>query len=113
MSESETKSTGRKLFELDKAIVRQDGIATTYPDEKLLELGKGLFPPKISTPADLGFIIRQSREKKSLSQQQLADLAGVGRRFLSELENGKQSLEFGKVIQVSNSLGIDLFAKHR
>lgn len=68
---------------------------------------------KILTPADLGLAIRQSRQSSRLSQQELADLAGVGRRFLSELENGKQSLEFGKVLSVATAAGIDLIAKRR
>lgn len=67
----------------------------------------------VLTPKHLGDLIRAARKAKNLSQQEMADLAGVGRRFLSELENGKPSLEFGKVITVANAIGIDLFAKRR
>lgn len=67
----------------------------------------------ISTPRDLGNLIRKVREANGVSQQQLADLAGVGRRFLSELENGKHSLEFGKVLSVASAAGIDLLANRR
>jgi y4mF family transcriptional regulator len=48
-----------------------------------------------------------------LSQQQFADLAGVGRRFISELENGKPTLELGLVLQVCKAAGIDVVAKRR
>ncbi|MBW8881094.1 MAG: helix-turn-helix transcriptional regulator [Asticcacaulis sp.] len=49
----------------------------------------------------------------SLSQQQLADMTGVGRRFISELESGKPTLEFGRVLKVCQSIGIDLAAIER
>ncbi len=52
----------------------------------------------IGSPADLGRLVRKVREGRGLSQQEFADLAGVGRRFLSELENGKPTLELGKVL---------------
>lgn len=39
----------------------------------------------IASPSDIGQLIRGARKRKGLSQQQFADLAGVGRRFVSEL----------------------------
>jgi y4mF family transcriptional regulator len=48
-----------------------------------------------------------------LTQQDLADAAGTGRRFISELETGKATLELGKVIQACSVLGVDLFATGR
>lgn len=68
---------------------------------------------QISTPADLGMMVREARTARNLTQQQFADLAGVGRRFLSECEKGKPRLEFGKVLQVAAAAGIDLVAKRR
>ena len=69
--------------------------------------------PIIASPADLGRLVRKVREGRRLSQQEFADLAGVGRRFLSELENGKPTLELGKVLKVVNAAGISLFARER
>lgn len=68
---------------------------------------------QISSTADLGVLVRDRRLKMGLTQQALADTAGTGRRFISELEGGKATLEFGKIIQVSRILGIDLFAMSR
>ncbi|PWE53683.1 hypothetical protein DEM27_24395 [Metarhizobium album] len=62
---------------------------------------------------DLGHMVRRSRELRKLSQQEFADLAGVGRRFVSELENGKPTLEFAKVLQVARAAGISLIARDR
>jgi y4mF family transcriptional regulator len=67
----------------------------------------------IKSAADLAPLIRASRKRMKMSQQQFADACGVGRRFLSELENGKASLEFDKVLACALGAGIDLSAKPR
>ncbi|MNF04205.1 anaerobic benzoate catabolism transcriptional regulator [compost metagenome] len=68
---------------------------------------------QVSSTADLGVLVRDRRLKMGLTQQDLADAAGTGRRFISELEGGKATLEFGRIIQVCRILGIDLFAMTR
>ena len=70
-------------------------------------------PVKVSGASELGSLVRKSRKRMKMSQQYFADAAGVGRRFLSELENGKPSLEFDKVIACALAAGIDIFAKPR
>ncbi|CEJ10666.1 anaerobic benzoate catabolism transcriptional regulator [bacterium YEK0313] len=70
-------------------------------------------PRPVASTAGMGRIIKDARVARGLSQQQFADLAGVGRRFLSELENGKATVEFGKVLAVAIAAGIDLFATKR
>lgn len=67
----------------------------------------------ITTPVELGQLIKSSRIAKKLTQQQLADLAGVGRRFIVECEAGKPRLEFAKVLQVAAAAGIDILAIKR
>ena len=67
----------------------------------------------IISAADMGRLVRTARQGMRLSQQQFADLAGVGRRFVSELENGKATLELGLVLQVCRAAGIDINAKRR
>jgi y4mF family transcriptional regulator len=67
----------------------------------------------ITIPTQLGLIIKSSRIAKNLTQQQLADLSGVGRRFIIECEAGKPRLEFAKVLQVAAAAGIDIFATKR
>ena len=68
---------------------------------------------RVSSTADLGELVRDRRLEMGLIQQDLADAAGTGRRFISELEGGKATLEFGRIIQVCRILGIDLFAMTR
>ncbi len=40
----------------------------------------------------IGSYVRQRRKANGLSQTQLAELAGVGVRFISDLENGKPTV---------------------
>ena len=58
--------------------------------------------------AGLGQMIRIRRQMLKLSQQQLADRAGVGRRFIGELEGGKASVELGRTLAVCRTLGLIL-----
>ncbi|MDX2259840.1 MAG: helix-turn-helix transcriptional regulator [Hyphomicrobiaceae bacterium] len=67
----------------------------------------------VSTAPDIGLLVRSVRKERKLAQQELADHAGVGRRFLSELENGKPTLEIGKVLAVLATCGIELMAHRR
>ncbi|MCX6537840.1 MAG: helix-turn-helix transcriptional regulator [Acidobacteria bacterium] len=49
--------------------------------------------------------VRQRRRGAKLTQHDLADLAGVGKRFVVELEAGKQTLRLDKVDQVLRAFG--------
>ncbi len=49
---------------------------------------------------DIARTVRERRESNQMTQADLALLAGVGRRFLSELERGKGSLRLDKVAAV-------------
>lgn len=63
---------------------------------------------KIRDVGDIGAAIRAKRVSIGMQQEQLAALAGVGPRFLSEIENGKESAEIGKVLHVLRRLGLDV-----
>ena len=67
----------------------------------------------VSTPTDLGALIRQRRKMLGLSQDSLDALSGVSHKFLNEVEQGKQTAQIGKVMRVIEMLGIDLVAKAR
>lgn len=55
---------------------------------------------------DVGDAVRDARKRMLLKQSQAALLCGVGVRFLSDLENGKATLQIGKVLQVLDGLGL-------
>jgi len=62
---------------------------------------------------DFGCAVRQARKARGLSQQQLADLSGVGITFVSNLERGKASSELEKAIRVALTAGIDISMRDR
>ncbi len=68
---------------------------------------------QIATSKDIGSLIRAERKRQGFTQTELAGLCGVGLTFLSNLENGKQTAELGKTLNVLTMLGIDLFAERR
>lgn len=70
-------------------------------------------PPEetLSAASALGVAVRQRRQALTLTQQQLADRAVVGRRFIVDLERGKPTLEIGKVLTVTQALGLVLTAR--
>ncbi|MFZ4859356.1 MAG: hypothetical protein ACOYL3_23510, partial [Desulfuromonadaceae bacterium] len=55
---------------------------------------------KIVTPDELGRLIRFKRKEVGVRQEIAAGMAGVGTKFLSQLENGKETAELGKTLQV-------------
>ena len=63
---------------------------------------------RINDAEQLGRAIRSQRKKLKLSQIELAAFAGVGVRFVRELEQGKPSCHLGKALAVAQMLGIRL-----
>lgn len=61
----------------------------------------------------LGQALRDARRAQGLTQAQFAALAGVGTRFVSELERGKATAEVGLVLRVLTDAGIDVFVAPR
>ena len=57
------------------------------------------------TPAEIGRTVRAARRAQGLRQDQLAGAAGVGVRFLSELERGKPTVRLEKMLAVLDTLG--------
>lgn len=102
---------------LDDLAVTSVATASPAPLSELLAPRATSASPKPETPIqsfrNLGDLVRTARTAKDLSQQELADMAGVGRRFVSELENGKETLEIGRVLKVCRALGVDLVARKR
>ena len=57
------------------------------------------------TPAEIGDIVRKTRNAAGLRQDELAGAAGVGLRFIVDLEAGKPTAQIGKTLQVLAALG--------
>jgi y4mF family transcriptional regulator len=59
----------------------------------------------IKSPQDLGDALRVARKQLGLTQPQLALVAGVGVRFIVDLEGGKPTVRLDSVMRVTEALG--------
>ena len=59
----------------------------------------------INTPQALGAAVLATRTKLGLTQPQLALVAGVGVRFIVELEAGKPTIRLETLLKVLHALG--------
>jgi y4mF family transcriptional regulator len=60
------------------------------------------------TAADIGVAIRLARKRLGLRQDELAAAAGVGVRFLVELERGKPTVRLDRVLAVLDAVGLEV-----
>lgn len=65
------------------------------------------------TAADIGTAARKKRKEDGLTLADAAALCGVGYRFMSDLENGKETVQVGKVLKVLTALGLDMTIEAR
>jgi y4mF family transcriptional regulator len=63
---------------------------------------------RILTPLAIGELVRTTRKAAGLRQDQLAGAAGVGLRFIVDLEAGKPTLQLAKTLQVLAALGCSI-----
>ena len=62
----------------------------------------------VRNAAELGAEIRRRRKELRYTQAFLAEYAGISASFLSDLENGKDTIQLNKLMRVVSLLGMDL-----
>lgn len=62
----------------------------------------------IDSPNQAGELVRNLRLKRGLTQQQLAERAGVSRKFVTEFEAGHERAELGKSLSLLRAVGAQL-----
>ncbi len=62
---------------------------------RIISLGQVL-----RTAADIGEAVRDARHRQGVTQTELARRSGVGLRFVSELENGKPTIQLERTLRV-------------
>ena len=67
----------------------------------------------VKTTLEVGKILRQKRKSQGLTLEQVAQHCGLSMRFISEVERGKPTAQFGKVLFLLSAVGVDLFANTR
>lgn len=68
---------------------------------------------RIETLDDLGAALRKARKAAGLTLTEAAHSMGVGRRLLTELENGNRNAGIESVLRIVQLLGLDLFVNRR
>src|SRR4029077_7725438 len=103
---------GRKMFpfgyifltfnHLQQNIPAREQSANMHNDESTVDHGS------VETASSFGLMVRSRRKALNMRQDQLALVAGVGRRFVIDLEAGKPSCQLGRSLLVAKALGLDL-----
>lgn len=73
-------------------------------------------PPQsatIKSTHDLGNFVRKFRVAQNLTQIDISGLANTGNRFIVELENGKPTVQLQKVLDVLDTLGLEMVIQRK
>lgn len=62
----------------------------------------------MSNMKEIGAFVAKVRKSQGVTQLELSQAADVGRRFVVELEDGKATLQAGKMLKVLSVLGVDV-----
>ncbi len=60
----------------------------------------------IDTAAAIGKVVRASRKAQKIRQDDAAGSIGVSENFLGKIERGSDSVQWGKLFQVLEGLGV-------
>ena len=60
----------------------------------------------IDSPAFIGKVVRASRKVQKIRQDDAAGSIGVSENFLGKIERGSESVQWGKLFQVLEGLGV-------
>ena len=74
----------------------------------MIPIGNNQGNARMTTMKEIGAFIAKTRKEQGVSQLELSQAADTGRRFIVELEGGKDTIRAGKLLQVLDALGIDI-----
>ena len=72
------------------------------------ELTQQTMHQRSTTAADIGKAIKRRRKALNMTQDDLSHVAGVGRKFISSVENGKDTAQIGLILHLCQELGIEI-----
>jgi transcriptional regulator with XRE-family HTH domain len=52
--------------------------------------------------------VKIERIKKDLTQEQFAEILGVSANYIAYIENGRQNMSLGKILELANTFNIDI-----
>ena len=56
----------------------------------------------------LGEEIKKFRKRRGFSQEKLAEISGLHRTYISDIERGQRNVSFLNLVKIANALGISL-----
>lgn len=78
------------------------------PFKNPAKVGRKVDMIQIDSMSEVADSVLRARKEQGISQTVLAQLSNVGLRFLCEVEHGKSTVRFDKLLSVLTSLGITL-----
>ena len=57
---------------------------------------------------EVGFNIRRIREERDLSQEELADLAGLHRAYIGQIERGEKNMGIKNLEKIAKALNVSI-----
>ena len=67
----------------------------------------------IVSMSEIAELVRNERKRQGATQIELSQMANVGIRFLRDVEDGKSSVHFDKLMRVLLTLGISVIVSPR
>lgn len=64
-------------------------------------------PATVFPQRNPGTLLRGARNRENLTQQQLADMCGISRHHISEMESGKRTIGKQNARRLGEALGVD------
>ena len=68
---------------------------------------------RLKTARELGMRLREAREDQGLTQEELAERIGASRRWVWEMEKGKETLHLGLVLKAISALRLTFDVRPR
>ena len=63
---------------------------------------------RVHTPAEVGLLVRDQRQSRGITQEELAERIGATRQWVRRLESGKPRLELGLTLRALTALGCSI-----
>lgn len=67
----------------------------------------------VRSATDLGDFLKKARKMQSLTQLDIAGLGNTGNRVIVDIENGKPTVQFKKVLDLIDLLGLELVVRKK
>ena len=113
--EAVLKKANKEIFipEWEWQIEKSFFYAILFPNGNDIQEYFEVSKEKLQSAEAIGALIRTTRKAQGLSQAELAGVANTGVRFISDLENGKGTIQLRKLLNVLNALGLGLYIFNR